>query len=77
MKTKFTGTITLDSDDINDAIRDYIVKTTGMMMIDWSADISYKNDDYYDRGTGTPYLKGIVANINVSALNTSKIDHIY
>lgn len=75
MKTEFSGTVTLDSNDINDAIRDYIVKTTGMVMTDWSADISYKNDDYYDRGTGTPYLNGIVANINVSALNTSKSAH--
>lgn len=64
MKTNLKGTIELDVNDIEEAVRDFVAKKTSHKMTNWRVNITMRWDDYGERGPGIPVLTSITADID-------------
>lgn len=69
MDVELKGTIKLRKDDIEEAIKDYVLKKTGYEVSDWSARIEH-NYDQFDRGPGIPFLSYI--NVDITFTDPNK-----
>ena len=66
METVLSGTVKLDCAEIEEAVKEYVLKKTGFKMTNWSADFGYApSNDYYDRGPSEKIFTGVTAVIEI------------